>query len=193
MRCTTPKRSFPLRWPVEDQYVQLQFNVLTRLLRNRGHTSTRFIAFWPDERRFSLVITHAVDTQEGHDFIGTFVELPYTLVQDHTLTIALGRTTHEAWLAKVEFVARHTGMALRCAHPDYLRDMRRGSVYKRFLATMRERDDFWHALPRDVAAWWRHRAGLDPHALVLPARTPAGGTISLAEFEPPCDIRPLRS
>jgi hypothetical protein len=90
--------------------------------------------------------------------IGRFVELPYTLVQDYTLTGVLKETTPRIWLEKVAFIREHCGMALLNAHPDYLVSRATSKVYEDFLAAMRDRADFWHALPRDVAHWWRARA-----------------------------------
>jgi hypothetical protein len=90
--------------------------------------------------------------------IGRFVELPYTLVQDYTLTGILKETTPRIWLEKVAFIREHCGMALLNAHPDYLMSRASSKVYEAFLVAMRDRADFWHALPRDVAQWWRARA-----------------------------------
>src|SRR5216684_7624082 len=42
--------------------------------------------------------------------MGHFVELPYTLAQDYTVTDVLGETTPRMWLEKVEFVQAHHGM-----------------------------------------------------------------------------------
>jgi len=91
-------------------------------------------------------------------FVGRFVELPYTLAQDHTLLRTLGETSPRLWLEKVEFVARHCGMALLNTHPDYLRNPRYLAVYEEFLGRMHERGGYWHALPAEVARWWRRRA-----------------------------------
>ena len=41
--------------------------------------------------------------------LGRFVELPYTLIQDHTLTAVLGETTPRLWLEKVDFIERYRG------------------------------------------------------------------------------------
>ena len=90
--------------------------------------------------------------------LGHFVELPYTLVQDHTLATILREATPRLWLDKVDFVREVHGMALLCTHPDYLQDPRTWRVYSEFLHVMRERDDYYHALPRDVARWWRARS-----------------------------------
>jgi hypothetical protein len=107
-------------------------------------------------------------------FCGRFVELPYTLAQDYTLLVVLGQRTPALWLDKVDFIAHWGGMALLNVHPDYMRDPRHLAVYEQFLQQMAERANgrrgseeaepagattaFWHALPRDVAHWWRTRA-----------------------------------
>ncbi len=93
-------------------------------------------------------------------FLGRFIELPYTLVQDHTLTTILGETTPSIWLDKVEFIKKYHGMALLNSHPDYLKDPITFNVYAQFLETMKKNGEYWHALPRDVARWWKFRAGM---------------------------------
>src|SRR5207249_6707375 len=49
-----------------------------------------------------------------------YVELPYTLPQDFTLFLLLTEQTANIWLQKVDWIARHGGMALVYVHPDYL-------------------------------------------------------------------------
>jgi hypothetical protein len=89
------------------------------------------------------------------------------LAQDHTL-FETGRDVR-LWLDKADFIARWGGMVLLNAHPDYLCQPAHLAVYEEFLRQMgkrvRETDTedspaCWHALPRDVARWWRERAGL---------------------------------
>lgn len=90
--------------------------------------------------------------------IGRFVELPYTLVQDYTLTAVLGETTPRIWLDKVDFIETYWGLALVNSHPDYLRDPANWRLYEQFLQAMKRRPGlYWHALPREVARWWRAR------------------------------------
>ena len=89
--------------------------------------------------------------------IGRFMELPYTLVQDYTLTSVLKETSPRLWLEKVDFIQRHCGMALVNTHPDYLPDRTTRHVYTAFLAAMSSRSDCWSAHPREVARWWRAR------------------------------------
>jgi peptidoglycan/xylan/chitin deacetylase (PgdA/CDA1 family) len=90
-------------------------------------------------------------------FLGRFVELPYTLMQDCTLTVVLGETTPRLWLQKVEFIESYHGMVLVNTHPDYLSDPVTWKIYREFLEAMRHREGYWHALPREVARWWRDR------------------------------------
>ena len=48
-----------------------------------------------------------------------YVELPYTLPQDSTLFLVLGEKTNDIWKRKLDWVARHGGLALVNVHPDY--------------------------------------------------------------------------
>ena len=91
-------------------------------------------------------------------FIGHFVELPYTLVQDYTLTSVLGETSPRLWLEKADFIKKSHGMALLNSHPDYLKNPNSFGIYIEFLETMKKNEEYWHALPRDVASWWKSRA-----------------------------------
>lgn len=90
-------------------------------------------------------------------FIGHFVELPYTLVQDYTLTAVLNQHTPNLWLDKVEFLREVHGMVLLNSHPDYLKSPENFRIYSAFLSAMHIQNDAWHALPRDAACWWRVR------------------------------------
>jgi hypothetical protein len=90
--------------------------------------------------------------------LGRFVELPYTLMQDCTLTTVLGETAPRLWLEKVDFIESYQGMVLVNTHPDYLSKPVNWEIYADFLQAMRRRGGYWHALPREVARWWRARA-----------------------------------
>ncbi|MBI5931113.1 MAG: hypothetical protein HY862_17520 [Chloroflexi bacterium] len=94
-------------------------------------------------------------------FVGRFVELPYTLAQDHTLVKVLGETTPHLWIQKVNFIEQNRGMALVNTHPDYLMDSAVMEVYVGFLRHMKLRGGFWNALPCEVAQWWRRRASTE--------------------------------
>lgn len=92
---------------------------------------------------------------------GHYVELPYTLVQDYTLTSVLGETTPKIWFDKIEFIEKYHGMALINSHPDYLRDPFCFNIFSEFLHMIRHKENYWHALPREVARWWRSRTFAD--------------------------------
>lgn len=87
---------------------------------------------------------------------GRFVELPYTLPQDHTLLVSLGETSDRIWRDKLAFIRQHGGMALMLTHPDYLDSPVGREIYRGFLSHVRDRGDFWHVLPRELARWWKN-------------------------------------
>jgi hypothetical protein len=89
--------------------------------------------------------------------MGRFVELPYTLVQDYTLTVVLKETTPRLWLRKLDAIRRYHGMALVNTHPDYLRDPTTRRVYTAFLEAVAADAGAWNALPRQAARWWQAR------------------------------------
>ena len=83
---------------------------------------------------------------------GKFIELPYTMPQDHTLFITLGETTDRIWREKLDVIRRCRGMAMMLTHPDYLDTPDRLAVYRDFLAYAAEPQKYWHALPHQVAS-----------------------------------------
>jgi hypothetical protein len=91
-------------------------------------------------------------------FNGELVELPITLPQDHTLFVILDHPNETVWVAKAEFLRARGGMAMIDTHPDYLIDERIFQAYARFLDRFADDPAAWHALPREVSAWWRRRA-----------------------------------
>lgn len=91
---------------------------------------------------------------------GDVVELPITLAQDHTLWQILREPGIARWLQKSDWIMRNHGLINVIVHPDYVVDPGRLELYAEFLAFLRRRNDGWHALPRDVARWWRQRERL---------------------------------
>lgn len=85
---------------------------------------------------------------------GRFVELPYTLHQDHTLFVTLKETSNRIWLEKLKFIRQHHGMALMLTHPDYLDTPERLDLYRQFLTEVRDGAEFWHVLPGELASWF---------------------------------------
>ncbi len=93
-------------------------------------------------------------------FFDGMVELPMTLVQDHTLFTILGQRSVSAWIAKSEWIIRHHGLVNLLVHPDYMGTPERVAHYDRFLRFLKGRQDGWHALPAEVAQWWKTRSAL---------------------------------
>src|SRR5437764_1249524 len=93
-----------------------------------------------------------------------YVELPYTLPQDFTLFLLLREHTPDIWLQKLDWIARHGGMALVNVHPDYLcfsgatpKAMEYPSAhYKAFLEYVSRHYEglFWNTTPRNVAQFF---------------------------------------
>jgi hypothetical protein len=94
-------------------------------------------------------------------FNQSLVELPLTLPQDHTLFVIL-REDERRWVEKTAFLRERGGMALLNTHPDYMREPREVDLYRRYLASHADDPTVWHALPREVCAWWRKRSETIP-------------------------------
>ncbi len=91
---------------------------------------------------------------------GSYVELPYTLAQDFTLFVLLQEKTIDIWKTKLDWIAKHGGMALVNTHPDYMVfDGKPGleeypaGLYRDFLIHVQDKyeGEYWHGLPRDLA------------------------------------------
>jgi peptidoglycan/xylan/chitin deacetylase (PgdA/CDA1 family) len=96
-------------------------------------------------------------------FLGELVELPITLPQDHTLWEILRVRSIGIWRKKSDWLIAHRGLINVIIHPDYVNTPERLGLYEQLLAYLRERvdtDEGWHALPHEVASWWRERATL---------------------------------
>jgi peptidoglycan/xylan/chitin deacetylase (PgdA/CDA1 family) len=92
-------------------------------------------------------------------FFGDVVELPVTLDQDFTVFDILQEPTIDLWLDKSRWIAGHGGLVNVIVHPDYMTPGRLDR-YEELLVCLQSLDGGWHALPRDVADWWRLRANL---------------------------------
>lgn len=95
-------------------------------------------------------------------FLGRFIEMPYTLVQDYSLINIVGEKTPRIWLEKVDFIRDHHGMALINTHPDYLMESENIQIYIDFLKEMKRHNAVWNALPAEAAVWWRTRSEAHP-------------------------------
>jgi hypothetical protein len=93
-------------------------------------------------------------------FLGSMVELPYTLPQDHTFLHLLRREALPVWAAKSRWIASFGGMVLTLVHPDYYGKRPYLDEYEELLKQLGDIEGAWRALPSQVAAWWRKRAQL---------------------------------
>ena len=92
-------------------------------------------------------------------FNESMIELPMTLPQDHTLFSILQSVDADLWTRKADLLRERHGMVLALTHPDYAHDPRVAQGYRSLLKHFHGDAAVWHALPREVAAWWRQRAG----------------------------------
>lgn len=94
----------------------------------------------------------------------SYIELPYTLPQDHSLFIILRERDIKIWLQKLDWVAEHGGLALINTHPDYMDFMAAAYSYDKyparnyaaFLGYISEhyKGQYWNCLPRCLAPFW---------------------------------------
>ena len=92
-----------------------------------------------------------------------FLELPYTLPQDHLLFVILQEKTINIWKRKLDWVASRRGMALSNTHSDYMnfgdcpldREEYPIEFYESYLNYVSDRykGRFYHALPSGVASY----------------------------------------
>jgi len=96
----------------------------------------------------------------GADHKG-YVELPYTLPQDHTLFVIMKDRDIDIWKKKLDWIAERGGMALLNTHPDYMNfggsplclEQYPVRFYREFLEYVRRKYEglYWHSLPKEVA------------------------------------------
>ncbi len=95
----------------------------------------------------------------------SFVELPYTLPQDHLLFIILQERTIDLWKRKLDWIVDKGGMAHVIVHPDYMyfNDSARcyaesypAALYRELLEyiTVKYQGQYCNMTAKDVAAFW---------------------------------------
>jgi glycosyltransferase involved in cell wall biosynthesis/peptidoglycan/xylan/chitin deacetylase (PgdA/CDA1 family) len=93
-----------------------------------------------------------------------YLELPYTLPQDSTLFIILKEKTNQIWKTKLDWIAKHGGVALLNTHPDYMSFYSNKArlpqypvdLYTEFLNYIKNRyaDQYFHSTPSSVADYF---------------------------------------
>lgn len=119
----------------------------------------------------------------------SYVELPYTLVQDFSLFVVLKERTVDIWKRKLDWIAKAGGMALLNVHPDYLSFQAQNvgsqefgvALYREFLEYVRSQygGSYWHALPKEVAEHTRKHLAPAADVRAVSHSLAAGGSITL--------------
>lgn len=92
-----------------------------------------------------------------------FVEIPYTLPQDHTLFVVKGERDCRIWKEKLKWIAEKGGMATVIVHPDYVnfdKDAENGvdeyscALYEDLLYHIGNvySGEYWNPLPKELAS-----------------------------------------
>jgi hypothetical protein len=97
-----------------------------------------------------------------------FIELPYTLPQDHLLFVIMQHTDLEIWKKKLSWIAAKGGMALLNTHSDYMQmngtklslEEYPIDYYIAFLEYVKStyKGQYWHGLPREVVSFLAKRS-----------------------------------
>lgn len=120
------------------------------------------------ETIFPLIIINSNRTK-------SYVELPYTLPQDHCLFIILQQKDISLWKKKLDWIVEKGGMALLNTHPDYMsfpgqnakKETYPAEYYEEFLLYLKEKycNQYWNALPIEMARFWKQN--MPHHNFVL--------------------------
>jgi peptidoglycan/xylan/chitin deacetylase (PgdA/CDA1 family) len=84
---------------------------------------------------------------------GKFIELPYTLPQDHDIFFMMKRKDIEIWKKKTDWLIENHGVILLITHPDYLTEGY-SKYYTEFLEYLKTKDGLWHTLPKDLSEYF---------------------------------------
>jgi hypothetical protein len=114
-----------------------------------------------------------------------YVEIPYTLPQDFTLFILMGKKSIDIWVKKLDWIVKHGGMVHLKTHPDYFNlnntkictEEYPVSLYAKLLEYVKHNyaKQYWHVLPKDMARFCskspkndKTRAILKPSDILCP-------------------------
>jgi hypothetical protein len=116
--------------------------------------------------------------------LGGYLELPYTLPQDHLLYVIFQERSIDIWKRKLDWIAEQGAMVLLNTHSDYMSfdpgvtgsEEYPVDYYSDLLDYLQAnyRDQFWHALPKDLAQYWQtyNETGVRPQVSVDRRRVP---------------------
>ncbi len=96
-------------------------------------------------------------------FIGNLLEIPVTDIQDYSLFNILNEYSIDIWKRQTAMILAKHGLMSFIVHPDYIIEARARATFEALLdhlAHLRETENVWTALPREINAWWRQRAAM---------------------------------
>jgi len=95
----------------------------------------------------------------------TYIELPYTLPQDHSLFIILREKDNSIWKKKLDWIAENGGMALLNTHPDYMNFEETPCSFEQYPVNYyidllqyiktKYAGQYWHVLPHELVRFWK--------------------------------------
>jgi glycosyltransferase involved in cell wall biosynthesis len=122
-----------------------------------------------------------------------FVELPYTLPQDHTLFILMREKNIDIWKRKLNWIAEKGGMALLITHPDYMSfnatsrkiDEYPAEYYEEFLKYVKSEygESYWLVRPQEVAEFTSCQAPYPPNKRQFRTRRMRACMLSYSFYE----------
>jgi hypothetical protein len=96
-------------------------------------------------------------------FIGNLLEIPVTDIQDYSLYNILNEYSIDIWKRQTAMILAKHGLMSFIVHPDYIIESRARATFEALLdhlAHLRDQENVWTALPREINAWWRQRAAM---------------------------------
>lgn len=96
-------------------------------------------------------------------FIGNLLEIPVTDIQDYSLFNILNEYSIDIWKRQTAMILARHGLMSFIVHPDYIIEARARATFEALLdhlAHLRETENVWTALPREINTWWRQRAAM---------------------------------
>lgn len=104
--------------------------------------------------------------------MGSLIELPITMPQDHTQFALLARSGAEMWRDKARALKLRNAFICMLTHPDtaagYTGSPQAFEVYDLLLGDIAVDQSLWKPLPREAARWWRERSRVSVDSMNAP-------------------------
>jgi hypothetical protein len=94
-------------------------------------------------------------------YIDGILEIPLTTSQDYSVFHVLGTYSTDLWKKQIALIQERHGLVSFIVHPDYIKKPRAQDVYRDLLGhltVLRDEENVWIPLPRDLNRWWRQRS-----------------------------------